>query len=183
MEPERTLKSETVFAGRLVSLRVDTVELDRGGTAQREIVEHGEVVFIVPVDANNNVLLVRQYRKAADEELLEIPAGGINPGEQPAEAAQRELREETGYMADRLELISSFYTSPGFCTEFSHLYLATGLKPGPLESEADENITVYPVNIDQVPQLIQAGEIRDGKSIAGLLLYLTFHRGKTNSGP
>ncbi len=176
MKPERTIKSETIFNGRLVNLRIDTVELPNGGTARREIVEHGEVVFIVPVDAAGNVLLVRQYRKPTEEELLEIPAGGIDSGEEPAEAAQRELREETGYMAGRLERMSSFYTTPGFCTEFSHLYLATDLKHSPLKSEADENIVVCPVATDQITRLIREGEIKDGKSIAGLLLYLTCYR-------
>ena len=178
MESERTIKSDAVYTGSLINLRVDTVELPNGRTARREIVEHGEVVHIVPIDAADNVLLVRQYRKAAEEELLEIPAGGINPGEEPTEAAQRELREETGYMAGKLEWLSSFYTSPGFCTEFNHLYLATDLKHAPLKAEDDENIQVCPVSINEIPRMIQAGDIGDGKSIAGLLIYLTLHRGK-----
>ncbi|MFQ5934238.1 MAG: NUDIX hydrolase, partial [Dehalococcoidia bacterium] len=176
MQQEKTIESKTVFNGRLVNLRLDTVALPDGGTACREIVEHGEVVFIVPVDADDNVLLVRQYRKPAEEVLLEIPAGGIDPGEEPADAAQRELREETGYMAGNLEPMASFYTSPGFCTEFSHLYLATDLQHDPLESEPDENIILCPVAADQITRLIQGGEIKDGKSIAGLLLYLTCYR-------
>ncbi|MEE9199461.1 MAG: NUDIX hydrolase, partial [Dehalococcoidia bacterium] len=130
----------------------------------------------------DNVIFVRQYRKPAEEMLLEIPAGGIEPGEEPADAAQRELREETGYMAGRLERVCSFYTTPGFCTEFSHLYLATDLKHDPLQAEEDESIEVCTVPIDQVLPMIQAGEIKDGKSIAGVLLYLALRRGNDAQG-
>lgn len=176
MEPEKTIKSENIFKGRLINLRIDTVKMPDGITATREIVEHGDVVFIIPVDAEGNVLLVRQYRKAVEEELLEIPAGNMDPGERPEEAAQRELREETGYKARSLQHMSSFYTTPGFCNEFSHLYLATDLIHDPLEAEADENIEVYPVASDAITGLIQSGEIKDSKSIAGLLLYLACYQ-------
>ena len=178
MEPERTLSTETIFKGRLVNLRVDTVELPNGATTQREIVEHADVVHIIPIDQDDNVLLVQQYRKATEKESLEVPAGGMNPGETPLDAAQSELREETGYMAGRLEEMSSFYSSPGFCTEFNHIFLATDLTHNPLEAEADENIQLFPVKVDELPSIIQAGKIADGKSVAGLLLYLMFYKDK-----
>ncbi len=179
MDPEKTLTTETIFKGGLVNLRVDTVELPDGKITQREIVEHAEVVHIVPVDVNDNVLLVSQYRKATGKESLEVPAGGINPGETPLNAAQRELREETGYMAESLQKISSFYSSPGFCTEFNHIFLATDLTHNPLEAEADENIQLSPMKVAELASIIREGKIADGKSVAGLLLYLMFYRGNS----
>ncbi len=176
MEPEKTIRSERIFQGRLLTLRVDTVAMPNGRTTTREIVEHDDVVFIVPVDAQGNVLMVRQYRKAVEQELLEIPAGVMEPDEEPIEAAQRELREETGFRARSLKHMASFYITPGFSTEYSHLYLATDLVHDPLEAEDDENIEVCPVSSDAVIGLINSGEIKDSKSIAGLLLYLTCYR-------
>ena len=105
-------------------------------------------------------------------ELLETPAGGIRPGESPAEAAQRELREETGFRAGALERVYSFYSTPGFCTEFNHLFFATDLTYDPLEGDDDEDITVVPVSRDQALQMIQAQEIGDALGVAGILLYL-----------
>lgn len=169
---EPTVASERIFSGRLLNLRVDTVELANGRTTQREIVEHGESVAIVALDAQDNVLLVRQYRKAVEKNLLEIPAGGLNPHEDPREAAQRELQEETGHGAHKMEHLGGFYSSPGFCTEYLHLYLATDLYPTATPSEEDEDIEVVKVPLMQIPRLIASGEICDSKSHAGLLAVL-----------
>ena len=177
MASERTLHTELVYKGRVVNLRVDTVELPSGRKTKREIVEHGECVAIVAIDAQDNVILVRQFRKPVERSLLEVPAGGVDPGEEPSDCACRELKEETGYLAQDLEYLGGFYTSPGFCTEYMHLFLATGLEPGERAPEEDENIEVIPIPLSQIPELITSGEICDAKSIAGLLGVITQRRG------
>lgn len=172
MSQERTLHSQRIYEGKIVNLRVDTVELPSGKKTKREIVEHGGCTAIVALDSEKNVLLVRQYRKAVERMLLEIPAGGIEPGEEPLEGARRELEEETGFSAERWEHLSLFYTSPGFCTEFMHLYLATELQPAERAADDDEHIEVIRVPLKKSLELIDSGEICDAKSIAGLLLVL-----------
>jgi len=167
---EVTLESERIYEGRVVSLRRDTVRLTNGRIVEREIVEHNGAVGIVAVDGKGNVLLVRQYRKPAEAELVEIPAGTLSPGEEPLACAQRELREETGYRAEKLQPLGGFYSSPGFCTEFMHIFLATGLRPDALEAEYDEEIEVLRVPFSRALEMVERGEIRDAKTIAGLLL-------------
>lgn len=169
---ERTLHTERIYQGRLVGLRVDTVELPSGRTTKREIVEHGGVAAIVVIDSEDNVLLVRQYRKPVERALLEIPAGGMEPGEDALVCARRELEEETGFSAERWEKLGFFYTSPGFCTEDMHLYLATELRPAKNAADDDESIELVRVPLTTVPELIASGEVCDAKSIAGLLMAL-----------
>ena len=167
---ETTIESRVEFRGRILGVRVDKVRLPDGRITTREIAEHGASVCIVPVDPQGNVLLVRQYRKPVEDQLLEIPAGGIEPGESPLEAAVRELQEEVGFTARKFQPLSSFWMSPGWCTEMMHAYLATQLEPARLPADYDENIAVVPVPMDQVDGLIRSGEIKDVKSIASLLL-------------
>ncbi len=167
---ERVTASRRIHEGRIVNLREDTVELPDGRSALREVVEHAQVVAIVPLDNESNVLLVRQYRLPAEDALLEIPAGGVDEGESIEQAAQRELREETGYRADRLERLTGFFVSPGYCTEFIHVFRATGLSESPIAGDDDENITVEPMPLAQALRLVETEEIRDSKSIIGLLL-------------
>ena len=171
-QDEPTLESRVAYRGRIVNLRLDTVRMPDGAVRTREVVEHSDCVCVVPVDEENNVIMVRQYRKPAEENLLEVPAGGVEEGEGPAEAVLRELQEETAYTADRLELLASFWTTPGFCTELMHSYLATGLRPGSLQRDEDEHIEVVKVSMDRIPDMIRRGEIKDAKSIASLLMVL-----------
>ena len=159
-----------IHQGRIVSLREDTATLADGRTVLREVVEHAEVAAIVPLDADGKVILVRQYRLPAREALLEIPAGAADDGEGIEEAAQRELREETGYRAGRLERLCGFFASPGYCTEFIHAFLATNLIEDPIDGDPDEVIALERMTLDDAVRLIETGEIKDGKSIAGLLL-------------
>ncbi len=168
---EKTLSSQLIYDGRAVRLRVDTVQMPGGRETTREIVEHSDCVAIVAVDANDNVLLVNQFRKPVEKELLEIPAGGIDPGEDPVTTVRREMREETGYLPQKVERLGGFYSSPGFCTEYLHLYLATDLTPSQLYAEDTESIKLVRVPISQIPSLIASGSICDAKSIAGLLIY------------
>ena len=169
MGAEATVASQRVYEGRLVNLRVDTVRLENGRLAKREIVEHPGAVAVVALDDDDDVILVRQFRTAVGKELLEIPAGTLEAGEEPLACARRELKEETGYRAECLERIGGLYPSPGFCTEHIHLYLATGLKKGPSAPEADEDIEVTKIPLSDISALVSRGDICDGKTIAGLL--------------
>jgi ADP-ribose pyrophosphatase len=167
---ERVLKSRRVFEGKIARLRVDTVQLAGGRTAEREIVEHEPVVAIVPIDADGNVVLVRQYRLATGVVLLEVPAGGVDPGETPEDAAQRELAEEIGMRAEHLERLAEFYVSPGFLTEYVHAFLATDLRDSPAEADEDEDIAVVRMPLADAIAMVERGEFHDAKSIACLLL-------------
>jgi ADP-ribose pyrophosphatase len=170
LEEEPTLESRRIYSGKIIGVRVDTVRLPTNGVSQREIVEHGDAVVVVPVDSTERVLLVRQYRKAAEKTLLEAPAGGLDKEESPEEGCLRELQEETGFIAGRLQHMGSFWMTPGFCTEYMHAYLATDLRPSSLAPDEDENIEVMPIPLAQVPDMIRSGEIEDAKSIAALLM-------------
>jgi len=172
---ERTLDSQQIYEGRIVNLRVDTVELPSGRKTKREVVEHGECVAIVALDSEGNALLVRQFREPVGKVLLEIPAGGIELGEEPVESAIRELEEETGYHGGNVRRLGGFYSSPGFCTEYLHLFLATDLEPGSPRPVEDETIDVVRIPLSEILDLVTSGEICDAKSIAGLLALLSLH--------
>ena len=169
-DPEPTIESKDIYHGRIIKHRVDTVQLPRGRTTTREIVEHEDAVCVVPIDENNNVLMVRQYRKAAQLNLLEVPAGGVEAGETPDETVLRELQEEGSVTSGSLRRLSGFWVSPGWATEFMHAYLAMDLTPASLPADDDEYISVERVPLDSIPGLIESGEIQDSKSIASLLL-------------
>ena len=171
MSEEKTLSSQLIYDGRVVKLRVDTVNIPGGRQTRREVVEHIDCVAIVAIDADDNVLLVKQFRKPVEKELLEIPAGGIEPGEDPVTTVRREMQEETGYLPQKVERLGGFYSAPGFCTEYLYLYLATDLAPSQLHAEDTESIKLTRVPISQIPSLIASGSICDAKSIAGLLIY------------
>lgn len=173
---EETLSRRQVYDGHILKLRVDRVRLPGGGISEREIVEHDSCVAIVAIDGDDNVLLVRQFRKAAEKELLEIPAGGIEAGEEPAAAVRRELAEETGYRPQTVAEIGGFYSSPGYCTEYLDLFLASDLTRSRLKAEDTESIELVRVPITQIPGLIDSGKICDAKSIAGLLSFLEYQK-------
>jgi ADP-ribose pyrophosphatase len=167
IEPEETLRSETVFAGKLITVRRDEVRLPEGKSTEREIVVHAETIAVLPVLDDGRLVLVRQYRKAADRILLEAPAGGIDGDETPEEAVRREMIEETGYRVGRVERLCSFFTSPGFTTEYMHLYRATDLTPGEPTEETDQ-IEVTLLTPDEAWERVRSGEIADCKSILAL---------------
>jgi len=167
--PEKTLNVRRVYDGQVVGLRVEEVELSSGRRAIREIVEHRGAVGIVPLTREGEVLLVRQYRKAVDQWLVEIPAGTIEPGEEVEACLERELAEEVGVRAGRYEKITSFFPSPGFLTEVLHIYLATDLTPYELERE-EEDLHILRVPLAQAKEMVRRGEIKDAKSIIGILL-------------
>jgi len=150
--------------------------MPNGRETTREIVEHSDCVAIVAIDENGNVLLVKQFRRPVKKALLEIPAGGIDPGEDPVTTVRRELREETGYSPRRVETLGGFYSAPGYSSEYLYLYLATDLTSSPLHAEDTENIRLVRVPIAQITSLITSGNICDAKSIAGLLTFLDYRK-------
>jgi ADP-ribose pyrophosphatase len=175
---EKTISSRYIFEGRALKLRVDTVINAEGHETTREIIEHVECVAVVPVDTNGDILLVRQYRKAVEQDLLEIPAGGIDPGEDPETAVKRELQEEIGYIPGKVDRLGGYFSSPGFCKEYLYLYLAMDLKPSQLYAEDTAGIVIVRAKPSEIKKLIQNGDICDAKSIAGLLYYLEFCKNK-----
>ena len=165
-----------IYDGRVVSLRVDTVEKSDGSKVVREIVERSDCIAVVVVDEQDRVILVRQPREAIGKSLLEIPAGGIDAGETPLEAVNRELQEEIGYAPQSVQHLGGFYASPGYCTEYLYLYLATNLVPAKLHAEDTEDIEIVRVPVSKIPALITSGEMCDAKSVAGLLRFMTEKR-------
>lgn len=172
IDEEPTVESRRIYEGRIINVREDTVRLASGKLARREIVEHGEVICVVPVDDSGNVLLVEQYRKAAGQRLLEVAAGGIEEGESPEQATLRELQEEVGVTAGKLQYLSTFWLTPGFSTEKMHGFLATDLRPSRLKPDADEDVRVVSVPMEKVFDYIKDLRICDAKSIAMLLWVL-----------
>jgi ADP-ribose pyrophosphatase len=164
------IRSEEIYRGRVVALRQDTIRTADGKELQREVVAHPGAVVVVAVDGDQ-LLFVRQYRYAAGEELLELVAGTLEPGEDPAETAGRELQEEAGYKAARLTKLAEFYSAPGFCSELLHLYLAEELTPCRLPGDEDEEIEVERCSLDEAVRMALSGKIRDAKTLAGVLLY------------
>jgi ADP-ribose diphosphatase len=162
MKPE---ESRTVYDGRLFDVTVE-----RWGEHEREIVEHPGAVAIVAVDREERVTLVRQLREPARKELLELPAGTLEEGEEPLETAKRELEEETGLTGGSWRELAAFYTTPGFCRERMHLFLAEGVDAGQARQEADESIELVRVPVAGLRERLR--ELEDAKTIAGLLLYL-----------
>ena len=167
---ETVLASERIYEGRLINLRVDQIRTAAGVESVREIVEHPGAIALVALDDAGRVLLVKQYRHAVRTVTLEIPAGILEPGEEPAAAAQRELREETGYRAERLERLGGIHTAPGFSTEYIHFFLATRLVPDRLAMDDDEVIDLLRLPLADAIDLVRAGQIDDGKTVSGLLL-------------
>jgi len=170
--PEKRISGRELYRGPAIGLRVDTIEKPNGRKAIRDVVEHGDCVAAVALDDQDNVLLVRQFRYPVDRFLLEIPAGGISPGEDPVDCVRRELQEEIGYLPQKIDELGGFYSVPGYGTEYLYCYLATQLTPSRLVAEDTDDIEVVRVPVGQVLQLITSGEICDAKSIAALLTFL-----------
>ncbi len=173
---EKMISSRLVFEGRAIKLRVDTIETTGGRQSTREIVEHPDCIAVVAIDENDNVLLESQYRKAVEKELLEIPAGGIEPGEDPEAAVKREMREETGYLPRKLKQLGGFYSAPGYSSEYLYLYLASDFVHSPLVAEDTEEIKLVRVPVKEIPSLLTSGKITDAKSIAGLWMYWNYRQ-------
>ncbi len=164
---EKTISSEPIFPGKIITLQVDEVELPNGRTSKREIVKHPGAVAILPLTNDNNIVMVEQFRKPLERTIVEIPAGKLEKGEEPRETAIRELEEETGYECDSLEWLISFYTSPGFADEIVHLYIAKGLKKKKDAATLDEDefVNLLEISLDEAIQLIKEQKIYDAKTV------------------
>ncbi|HBP39247.1 MAG TPA: ADP-ribose pyrophosphatase [Clostridiales bacterium] len=166
---EKTLQTEKCFDGRVFQVEVLTVEMPDGRPARREIVRHGGGACVVALDENQRIYLVRQYRKPYDDVLLEIPAGKLETGEEPAACAARELAEETGLRAANMERLAVIYPSPGYCSETLSIYLATGLVQGESCLDDGENLHCQSYPLEEVLAMIDRGEIHDAKTLVALL--------------
>ncbi len=167
---ETLLRREYPFRGKLINLRLDHIRTAAGRETAREIVEHPGAIAVVPQLPDGRIILIRQYRRPTETTLLEVPAGTREPDEDAETCARRELEEEIGYRAGRVERLGSFYTSPGFCTEYMDVYLATELSPVEGETPAEFEEALEIVQPAEVPHLFAAGEPLDAKTLAAVLL-------------
>ncbi|NLK10364.1 MAG: NUDIX hydrolase, partial [Staphylococcus equorum] len=165
---EKTLHKESIYKGAIIDLEVHDIELPDGQTSKRELVYHNGAVAVCAINPDNQVILVRQYRKPAEKTLLEIPAGKLEINEERESAAKRELEEETGYIAENLELITEMYGSPGFSNDKISIYLAKDLKIGEMNLDDDEFIEIETYNIEEITIMLQNKEIEDAKTIIAL---------------
>jgi ADP-ribose pyrophosphatase len=165
-----SLHSDTIFRGHAFSVELLLTRLPDGNQKVYELVRHSEAVTLVPVDPAGNIYFVRQYRIGAGQDLLELPAGVLEPGEDPASGAGREVREETGMAAGQLLKLGDFYLAPGYSSEFMHVFLATGLYPDPLEADDDEFLEVETMPVQKAYEMADEGLIKDGKTLAALLM-------------
>ena len=168
---EKTLNSEYIYKGKILNLRRDDVELVNGALAKREVIEHSGGACVV-CEKDGKILLVNQFRYPYGSELLELPAGKINPGESPETTAIRELEEEGGIKAEKVELLFKVYPSPGYTNEIIYVYKAIGLKNTTQSLDEDEFLDVVWVEKEQLKKMIKSGEIKDGKTLIGLLAIL-----------
>ncbi|NLX84330.1 MAG: NUDIX hydrolase [Synergistaceae bacterium] len=159
------ISRESIYKGAILDLNIDHVLFPSGSEKIREVVKHKSAVTILPVYSDGKIVLVRQYRHAVDEDLYEIPAGLIEPGEDPTETAIRELQEEIGYKPGKIKKVFEFYTSPGYSTERIIFYYATDLHTSKLAEDDDEYIKVYYFTLAEIKSMIDSGEIVDGKTI------------------
>lgn len=160
--------TNNIYTGRVVTLNVDTVTLPNGITVDLEVVRHPGAAAVVPLKDDGTVILIRQFRHATGGFIYEIPAGKLDPGEDPKVCAVRELEEEVGYRTDKLDLLSSIFTAPGFTDEVIHIYKATELTAGRQQLDRDEVLEVIEMPLLEAIRMIETGEIRDAKSIVGL---------------
>ena len=165
---EIRVEENRIFDGKILAVRCDKVRTPSGRIATREVVEHKSAVGMLAVTDRKSVLLVRQYRYAVNEVTLEICAGLVEKGEDPVQAAEREMQEELSVKAKNLYKIGDFYASPGFCTEMFTLFVADGLENSSLPQDEDENVSVVEVLLSDIPEIIKDGKIRDSKTFAAL---------------
>lgn len=157
-----------IYSGKVITLNIDTVTLPNGVTVDLEVVRHPGAAAVVPLKENGTVVLIKQFRHAAGGFIYEIPAGKLHPGEDPKDCAARELEEEVGYQAGKLDLLSSIFTAPGFTDEVIHVYKATGLKKGRQQLDRDEVLEIVEVSLQEAIEMIDKGTIRDAKTMVGL---------------
>ncbi|MEL3972420.1 NUDIX hydrolase [Rossellomorea oryzaecorticis] len=163
---EKTLNSEMIYQGKIIDLQVDEVELPNGKTSKRELIKHPGAVAVIALTPEGKIVMVEQYRKALEKSIIEIPAGKLEPGEEPIITAARELEEETGYGCEELEHLISFYTSPGFADELVHLYIAKNITriEEARELDEDEFVDLLEVTVEEALGLLKEKKIYDAKT-------------------
>lgn len=166
---EKSIKSDTIYDGKILKLRVDTVELENKKYSKREIVDHQKGVGIIAFDEEGKLWMVKQYRKAIDKVTLEIPAGLVESNELPIETAKRELQEEIGYFPENISYLFDMHASPGFTNDKLSFFIASDLVKSELEQDEDENVMALSYSIDDLYNMIENGELTDAKSIIAVL--------------
>ncbi|HEX6594377.1 MAG TPA: NUDIX hydrolase [Bacillota bacterium] len=168
---EKTIRTEQIFEGKVVHLQVDDVTLPNGKTSKREIIKHPGAVAVIAITNDQKIVCVEQYRKPLEKSIVEIPAGKLEKGEQPEMTAIRELEEETGYTAEKLSLVSSFYTSPGFADEKMYIYMTDELKKldTPVAGDDDEFVEVVELTLEEAKQCVIDERIDDAKTNYAIL--------------
>jgi ADP-ribose pyrophosphatase len=170
-EKNSKVERKEIYRGKTIAIRSDTLKKQDGSTKTWDIVIHPGAVVLVPITDKNEIILVKQWRRAIEKRILELPAGTLELGEHPQDCAQRELQEETGFRAKQMISLGGFFSAPGFCTEYLHLFLALHLEQAPLTPDDDEGIDLLMVSLQNAEKLIETGEICDAKTIAGILRY------------
>ncbi|MCL2816736.1 MAG: NUDIX hydrolase [Oscillospiraceae bacterium] len=167
---EKTISSQMIYEGKILNLRKDTVEVVGNKISEREIVEHNGGVTLAAITSDHKMVMVRQFRKAAGKAVLEAPAGKREKGEEPIETAERELKEETGYTASEIKLLTKFYASVGYSEEIIHIYLCTGLTPGETQFDDNEALDIIEYDLDELYEMAVNGEIEDAKTIIAIVM-------------
>ncbi|WP_339365133.1 NUDIX hydrolase [Vallitalea maricola] len=167
----KRLDRKEVFNGKRVRLVIDKLKMPNDKEVNWELITHPGAAAVIPVDNDGNIIMVRQYRNAADDYVLEIPAGGVEEGEDPSICAKRELEEETGYKSDNIEYLLKFYSSIGITDEMISIYVATDLQESQQNLDDDEYVTIEKYKLEKLIDMIYSGQITDGKTISGLLAY------------
>jgi len=167
---EKTIETKPIFEGKIIKLELQTVELCNKKVAEREIIRHRGGVAILPLTEDGHVILVRQFRKPYEEELLEVPAGKLEKGEEIELCAIRELKEETGHTAQKITYMHTMYPSPGYTDEKIYIYKAEGLLEGDLELDEDEFLNTEKYSLTEAAEMVRRGEIKDAKSAIAILL-------------
>lgn len=170
---EKTLSTEKIYDGVILNLRRDKVTVKNDKTSYREIVEHAGGVVIAAITPEGKIPMVKQFRKAAEKAVLEIPAGKLEESEDPKEAALRELKEETGYTAESIDYVNSFYSSIGYSEEVLHLYIAKDLTAGDTDFDDNEAIDIYEYSIDDLMEMVMDGTVEDAKTIIAIFMLKT----------
>ncbi len=177
----KIIQSDSVFQGKVFDVRIDRIENPAGKTQRIDYIQHVDGVTIIPIDENNQILFVRQYRHPSGEELLELPAGSLEAGEDPESCARRESREEVGMAPAKLQHLGGTYLAPGYSSEYLHYFLAKDLSPAPLPPDEDEDITIIRLSWEEALRKVTQNEIRDAKSVAGIFL-AGMYLGKWDTG-